>query len=168
MRRWIFLILLIIGTIILFLPLQKVFSFTEIHVENPIMHYLAVADTPDFTIRYTHSIHKTDVLEHYKIVEENRLKLELMVYENLAIGMPGYAEEGQTLTLENGKYYLRFDEPKIINDFAIHIGDIDMDLALQYNNNEYNLKSNLQRGHAYLFQVQRVSLWQIWKGVKML
>jgi len=152
--------------IFIFLPLQKVFAFTETRIDKPVVHYLPIADDNAFRIRYTHSIHKSDVLEYYRCVEGERIQMLGMEYEDLAIGMPSYAEEHQTLTQRNGKYYLQFDK-EIIDNFTIFIGDLDLDLVFVYKNHEYDLKKDLQRGKSYLFEVKRLSLYERWKGVRL-
>ncbi|WP_107924524.1 DUF1850 domain-containing protein [Lysinibacillus parviboronicapiens] len=160
-------VLLSVGVIVMmFCPLQKVFAFTETRVESPTLHYIPVVTDDTFRIRYTHSIHKSDVLEYYKCVEKNRIQMLGMEYEDLAIGMPGYAEENQTLTQRDGKYYLQFDNETIEN-FTIYIGDIDLDLVLAYKDYEYDLKKGLQRGKSYLFEVKHISLYDQWKGVRL-
>lgn len=152
--------------IIIFLPLQKVFAFTETRVDDPIVHYIPLTSDEDFRIRYTHSIHKSDVLEYYRCIEEKRIQMIGMEYEDLAIGMPGYAEENQTLTQRDGKYFLQFDK-EVIENFTIYIGDLDLDLVFVYKEKEYDLKKDLQRGKSYLFEVKRLSLYERWKGVRM-
>lgn len=154
------------GIVMVFFPLQKVFVFTETRTDQPIMHYISITTDNSFCIRYTHSIHQSDVLEHYQYTEDNRIQMLGMEYEDLAIGMPGYAEEGQTLTQQNGKYYLQFEETMLEN-FTIYIGDLDIDLVFGYEGLEYDLKKDLQRGKSYLFQVKKVSLYEQWKGVRM-
>lgn len=168
MRKIIVLLLAVVIGVAIFLPFQKVISFTETHVESPRLHYVVLDGSDAFLLRYTHSIHKTDVLEYYKVTEDLSMQMLEMVYESLAIGLPGYAEEGQRLTRKDGKYHLYFEEKTTLPEFVMHIGDIDMDLALGYDNKEYQLKDNLTRGHAYLCKVQRVSLFQLWKGAKLL
>ena len=69
------------------------------------MHFIPLKTEDTFGIRYTHSIHKTDVLEHYKCIDGTRIQMLGMEYESLAIGMPSYAENNQTLTERNGKYF---------------------------------------------------------------
>lgn len=152
--------------IFIFLPLQKVFAFTETRIDDPIVHYIPRTSDEDFRIRYTHSIHKSDVLEYYRCVEEQRIQMIGMEYEDLAIGMPGYAEEDQTLTQRDGKYFLQFDK-EVIDNFTIYIGDLDLDLVFVYLEHEYDLKKDLQRGKSYLFEVKRLSLYERWKGVRM-
>ncbi len=167
-RRIVFVIALccICFGIIIFLPLQKVFAFTETRIDSPKVHYIPFAADDAFRIRYTHSIHKSDVLEYYQCVEEKRIQMLGMEYEDLAIGMPGYAEENQTLTQRDGKYFLQFDN-EVIDNFTIFIGDLDLDLVFVYKNDEYDLKKDLQRGKSYLFEVKRLSLYERWKGVRL-
>lgn len=152
--------------IVIFLPFQKVFAFTETRINDPIVHYIPLTTEDAFDIRYTHSIHKTGVLEHYKRVDGTSIQMLGMEYESLAIGMPSYAEENQTLTERNGKYFLQFDN-KVIENFTIYIGDLDLDLVLDYEDYEYDLKKDLQRGKSYLFEVKRLSLYEQWEGVRM-
>ncbi|MFJ7951490.1 DUF1850 domain-containing protein [Lysinibacillus sp. NPDC096418] len=159
-------ILSVVGMTIVFLPLQKVFAFTETRTDQSKLHYISATSDNSFRIRYTHSIHKSDVLEHYQYTEDSRIQMLGMEYEDLAIGMPGYAEEGQRLTQHDGKYYLQFEEA-ILENFTIYIGDLDIDLVFEYEGLEYDLKKDLQRGKSYLFQVKKVSLYEQWKGVRM-
>jgi len=153
-------------SIFIFLPLQKVFAFTETRIDHPIVHYIPLKTEDTFQIRYTHSIHKSDVLEHYQCVDGTRIQMLGMEYEDLAIGMPSYAEENQTLTKRDGKYFLQFDN-EVIENFTIYIADLDLDLVLGYEQYEYDLKRNLQRGKSYLFEVKCISLYEQWKGVRM-
>lgn len=149
--------------ILFFLPIFKVFSFTETKKENPQLIYVLIKNEDSFSFRFTHSIHLTDVIEKYKIVESNKIKLVSMEYEDVAVGMPANAEEGQSLRYEDGKYILSYDN-KIIDNFTLYVGDIDLDLFFYYDNSAYNLKKQLVRGKAYLFEVKKISLYQLTKG----
>ncbi|WP_338652324.1 DUF1850 domain-containing protein [Lysinibacillus sp. Y5S-8] len=151
----------------MFLPLQKVFTFTETRKEQAEVHYIPISAEHEFRIRYTHSIHESDVLETYQYVKGNRIQMMEMEYEDLAIGMPGYAEENQTFIQRDGKYILRFNDDRELNNFTIYIGDLDLDLVFDYEDREYNLKKDLQRGKSYLFEIRRLSLYEQWKGVRM-
>lgn len=162
----VFAILCSILCLVIFLPFQKVFAFTETRTVHPILHFIPLTTEETFQIRYTHSIHKSDVLEHYQYIGGKRIQMVGMEYEDLAIGMPSNAEENQILTERNGKYYLQFNN-EIIDNFTIFIGDLDLDLVLIYEHYEYDLKKDLQRGSSYLFEVKRLSLYEQWKGVRM-
>ena len=153
--------------IVVILPFQKVFSFTETRMANPRVHYIPITESEKFQIRYTHSIHNSDVYESYQYVKGNHIQMLEMEYEDLAIGMPGYAEEGQTFIERDGKYVLQFDDHRVIDNFTILIGDLDLDLVFNYEDVEYDLKKDLQRGKSYLFEIRKLSLYEQWKGVRM-
>ena len=73
-----------------------------------------------------------------------------------------------TIRLErDGKYFLQFNNEEVIKNFTIYIGDLDLDLVLDYKDYEYDLKKDLQRGKSYLFEVKRLSLYEQWKGARM-
>ncbi|RKQ19005.1 DUF1850 domain-containing protein [Ureibacillus endophyticus] len=156
----------IVATCFFFLPIDLVFSFTETRTNQPEKVYINISNENEFQIRYTHSIHRTDVLETYEITKTKDLKLVSMEYEDVSIGMPAYAEEGERLTYENGRYILSYED-KVLSDFTIYIGNIDMDLSFIYNQQSYNLKKHLEKGKSYLFQVEKVSLFEKWKGAVM-
>lgn len=157
---------LILGIIFLFLPIFTVFSFTETRTNNPQMYYIDVSKEKNFQIRYTHSIHLTDVLENYEVTKTKKLRLISMEYEDVAIGMPAHAEEGQTLTYDNGKYKLEFSN-QTLDNFTLYVGDIDRDLYFNYDGKSYNFKKSLHRGSSYLFEIKTISLYAKLKGVVM-
>lgn len=166
LKKYIIIIFLILGSCFLFfsLPLVTVFSFTETKTNNPQVFYINVQKDKNFKIRFTHSIHLTDVLESYQVTKSNKIKLVSMEYEDVAVGMPAYAEEGQKLKYENGKYLLSYDDEKIIDNFTLYVGNIDMDLYFIYRNETYNLKKELKKGRSYLFEVKKISFYQLMKG----
>jgi len=168
MKRLALLIIIIVvmGIVFFVSPMFTVISFTETRTNNPQMYYINVFKDKNFEIRYTHSIHLTDVLETYTITKSRRLKLVSMEYEDVAVGMPAHAEEGQTLTYENGKYKLEY-ENTTMDQFTLYIGNIDLDLYVNYGDKNYNLKKSLKRGNSYVFEVKKVSLYDKLKGVVM-
>ncbi|SDM58117.1 protein of unknown function [Psychrobacillus sp. OK028] len=148
-----------------FLPFKQAFVFTETRSDDPKFYYLKVEDEREFQVRYTHSIHKSDVIESYRITKDVKIQLVSMAYEDLAIGMPGYAEEGQTFEVKDGMYKLSYDD-KVIDSFTILVANIEMDLIFQYKQRDYDLKKLLERSKAYEFKVKNISLYDQWKGVK--
>ena len=166
MYRTICLILTLLCIIFFFSPLYPVFSFKETRINNPQTFYINVTKEKKFEIQYTHSIHLSDVNEMYEITNTNEMQLLSMGYEDVAIGMPASAEEGQTITYENGKYKLEFLDRKI-NSFVLLIGDIDTKLEFLYCGNRFDLKDSLERGKSYEFEVSRISLFDKLKGVSI-
>ena len=152
--------------VFLFIPLFPVFSFTEARTEHPTMYYVALEDERRFQITFTHSIHLSNVIETYEVMDTYDIRLNSMVYSDVAIGMPSYAEEGQTLIYEDGTYTLYYDEA-ILPDFSLYVGDVDYSLSFRYEEVDYDLKENLSRGKSYLFEIKKVSIYDKMKGVEL-
>lgn len=159
-------LILVVIAVFFFLPIQQAFTFTEYRTENPKLFYIPVASNDSFQIRYVHSIHLTDVIESYEITADQKIRLVSMQYEDLAIGLPGYAEEGETFSVNEGVYTLTYDD-NVIDSFVILIGNVDAKLAFRYLGNELDLKRKLVRGKSYTFCVKKISIYQILKGVNM-
>lgn len=130
------------------------------------MYYAEVKEESRFQIIFTHSIHLTDVVETYEISPTYKIVPLSMSYSDVAIGMPGYAEEGQTLIYEDGIYTLHYEEMSLPN-FTLYIGDVDYALQLLYRGKTYDLKENLQRGKSYLVEIKKISFYEKMKGVEL-
>ncbi len=170
MKRWKIplglLAVLLIGSGTL-IPFKLAFTFTETRTDQPEMTYRLLSNETEFQIRYVHSIFLTDVLETYKVERDQSIKFLTMRYEDVGIGLPGYAEEGETLTItEEGIYTLTYEE-KVIDSFVLYIGNVDAQLAFKYQGIETNLKAYLKRGHSYEFRVKRLTLYELMKGVNL-
>lgn len=148
------------------IPIKTAFTFTEHRTENPSVYYVPLKNTNSFQFRYVHSIHLTDVIESYEVTADREIRLLSMQYEDLAIGLPGYAEEGETITVQDGVYTLTYDD-NVIDSFVMLIGNVDAELAFRYLGKEQNLKKQLVRGKSYTFRVARLSFYQMLKGVNM-
>lgn len=154
------------ASIIFLLPIKQVFLFTETRTNTPERFYVPIKSERKFQIRYVHSIHLSDVIENYEVTKLNKIRLLSMTYEDVAIGLPGHAEKGETLTFENGLYTLSYDE-KYLDNFIIYIGTVDADLTFRYLEHEIDLKAYVSKGKSYKFQTTKLSLYQMMKGVNM-
>ncbi len=159
------LVLLLVLTL-LFLPLKQAFTFTHVHAENANVHYILLEEEQTFQIRYVHSIHLTNVIETYEVTANDEIRFVSMEYEDVAIGLPGYAEEGETLTVKDGLYTLTYDD-KVIDSFTMIVGDVDADLAFRYKEVEIDLKQHLKRGESYEFAIKKISFFDRVRGEKM-
>ena len=151
---------------LLFVPLAETFTFTETRADEPALHYIRVDGNRNFVIRYTHSIHLSDVVETYAVTDDGKIRLARMEYEDLAIGLPGHAEEGETFSEKDGRYVLEYDD-KVLDSFVLLIADIDADLEFRHGGRNYDLKEKLQRGKAYDFRIRKLSLFELMKGMNM-
>lgn len=166
MNKLIGFFLIILLVVLCFVPIFPAFTFSETRTEHPNIHFVELEEKDSFQIIFTHTIHLSDVIESYRVLESNDIQMVSMQYSDVAIGMPGYAEEGQTLSYENGIYTLKYDEA-VLNHFILHIGDVDKKLDFHYNEKNFNLKEELERGKSYVFEVKKISLFAKVKGVKL-
>ncbi len=157
---------LLVVLIYFFLPIHKVFTFTEYRTDHPKTYFLKIEDEEDFQIRYVHSIFLTDVIESYLVTEQNDIRALSMQYEDVGIGLPGYAEEGESLVVNDGIYTLTY-EHNVFQSFVLFIGDVNADLAFIYKGREVDLKTYLTKGKSYTFRVQSQSFYQLMRGVNM-
>lgn len=159
-----FLLFLVSALIVINFPLYPVFSFEETRTTDPNNAYIQrQKSTEAFQIIYTHSIHLSDVIETYKVAANDQIQLISMEYEDVAIGMPGHAEEGETLIYEDGQYTLSY-EARYLPNFTMHISNIASKQHFFYKGELIDLKIHLQRGSTYFFSLKKISLLQRWKG----
>lgn len=149
-----------------FFPIKESLSFTETKKKNGEVFYIPITNDKKFDIRYVHSIHLTDVVESYEITEDMKIRMLSMSYENLSIGLPGEAGEGETLKLKDGVYTLTYKD-RVIDSFRLHIGRVDADLAIRYAEVEVDLKEYLEKGKSYEFKVQKMTSYQLMKGERL-
>ncbi|MCA0972211.1 DUF1850 domain-containing protein [Halobacillus litoralis] len=127
--------------------------------------YLTVSDEDHFQLKFTHSVHLSDVFEEY-VVRQDKLEPVQLVYEDTAIGMPSNAEEGETFELHDGKYYIK----NIKGDYDsldIMIGQVRADHTILYQGEAYPLKDYLEAGSWIRIEPLHISNWQWLKGVKL-
>lgn len=166
MKKWVIIILVFLIVIVWFIPFERSITFTETRVQKPVQQFLPLKDENEFQLIFTHSIHLTDVTESYKVLPTNEFQLLAMEYTDVAIGMPGHAEEGQTLQYEDGVYTLQYNDAKL-EEFTLHIGNVDYKLNLQHRGKIIPLKEHLVRGKSYIVTIQKLSLYDKLKGVEL-
>jgi len=151
--------------ILAFIPYKWSFVFFEQRTTHPAA-YLPLEREKTFQIRYTHSIHLSDVIETYNVTENHEIQIASLEYEDFAIGMPSGAGKGEKFVEKDGKYYIT-NMSQVFPSFNLLVGDVDRDLAFQYLGNEHDLKNYLTRGETYTFQVARLSLVDQLRGVRI-
>lgn len=126
----------------------------------------APLESTTFKIKYTHTIHLSDVIESYKVMEDGQLMMTELEYEDFNIGMPSNAGKGETFVEEDGKYFIR-NMKTVLPEFRLFIGDVDAGLSFILSGQEMDLKETLVRGQSYTFRIEYVSLLQQLKGVNI-
>ena len=156
--------LILISSAFALVPLQRSIVFIDNDTES-LAAYSLLTQT-HFKIKYTHSIHLSDVIESFEVLPDNTLKMIELEYEDFNIGMPSNAGEGEIFVEKDGKYFIR-NMDRRLPEFRILIGDVDAGLSLMKNGREHDLKKKLVRGKTYTFRVQRLSFIQQLKGVNI-
>lgn len=156
--------LILISSAFIFIPLKQSIVFIESSSES--LKAYSLLTQPRFQIKYTHSIHLSDVVESFEVLPDSTLKLVELEYEDFNIGMPSNAGEGEVFSEEDGKYFIR-NMDRQMPEFRILIGDIDAGLFLIKDGKEYDLKKAVVKGETYTFRVQRLSFFNRLKGVNI-
>ncbi|ANU10367.1 RocC [Planococcus antarcticus DSM 14505] len=156
--------LILIGSLIAFTPFQKYYVFIDNETED-IAAYVPL-ESPYFQLNYTHSIHLSEVIESYKVVDNDDLMMTELEYEDFNIGMPSNAGEGETFVEKDGKYFIK-NMTRKLPEFRLFVGDVDANLSFITKGYQLDLKRTLERGKSYTFRVERLSLLQLREGVRI-
>ncbi|WP_307891936.1 DUF1850 domain-containing protein [Bacillus swezeyi] len=132
------------GDVIAFLPLQK---------------------KKNFDVIYTHSIHKTKVIESY-VRENQMIKQTALSYHDPAVGMPANAEEGEQLVIKDGIYTI-FNMKRTFPYIDMRIGRVRANHRIRYNGDVYELKRYIRPGSWTRMSVLKINVLQQLRGVKI-
>lgn len=167
MRTGIF--LLPVGILLLllaFVPYQRVIELEQSRPTKGETFYIPLTSDKKFSVTFTHSIHLSDVTEIYKVEESNQIQFYQMIYEDLAIGMPGAAEENQTFEKIDGKWVLTTFN-SYTDSFTLYNSSIHKKLEVGYDNTIFDLKKELPTGRSFRVQIDTYSWIDSLKGEKM-
>ncbi|WP_143414504.1 DUF1850 domain-containing protein [Halobacillus massiliensis] len=145
-----------------FYPVQSVLEFDVLEEKNKVV-YLKIEEGGHFRIKYTHSVHLSDVIEEYE-VRNNRIYPVQLIYEDTAVGMPSNAQEGETFEMKDGKYYIT-GLKGYHEDITLSIGKVRAEHTLLYKENSYLLKDFLGAGSVVKIKPGRESMWNLVRGV---
>ncbi len=151
---------------ILFIPTKEALVF-QYQNSGKVLAYIPLSEGDQFQMKYTHSIHLSDVVESYVVTKDQEIKQFELMYEDFAIGMPENASEGETFEHSDGKYYLK-NMDKIFPSFDLRIGKVRANHTLIVGKNEYPLSHYMEPGTWVRLKIERINLWQQWKGVNIL
>src|SRR5699024_8497191 len=98
---------------------------------NHIESFLPIDKGDRFQIIIKHSIHITDVVEKYEVMDNYDIKQNEIVYEEFGIGMPSNAEEGETFVYEDGKYHIK-DLDNIFSSMKVCKGKTVLKISLAW------------------------------------
>ncbi len=166
-RKIILLLLILISIIVLLLlPIRKslVFQYQD---TGQLLAYIPFSKEEKFEIKYTHSIHLSDVVESYQITKKGYIKQYELMYKEFAIGMPENASDGEIFEHKDGKYYLK-NMNRQFPFFDLRIGQVRANHTVIYKNIEYPLGKYIEPGTWVRLKIEKLNLLQQLKGVNIL
>ncbi|WP_338030675.1 DUF1850 domain-containing protein [Cytobacillus citreus] len=167
-RKPIFLLFLIISSIVImfFIPFRQALVFEFQDTGRPLA-YIPFSKEETFKIKYTHSIHLSDVVESYKITEKGYIQQYELMYEDFSIGMPENASEGEIFEQKDGKYFLK-NMNRIFPSFDLRIGKVRANHRVIFMNEEYQLSKYIEPGTWIRIKFKKINIFQQLKGVNIL
>jgi hypothetical protein len=156
--------LLIFTIFLLFFPYKQVIAFTYEDQEK-LLAYLSLEKVKTFQIKYTHSIHLSDVLESYRL-SDNQINQTELAYEDFAVGMPSNAEGDEVFEEINGTYYIK-NMNRSFPFIDLRIGQVRANHRLIYQNKTYSLSNYIKPGTWVRISQKKIAIWQQLKGVNI-
>jgi len=148
------------------IPYKKALTF-QLENTGEVLVYIPLGDHPEFKIKYTHSIHLSDVIESYQINNNGEIKQFELEFSDFSIGMPENASKGEVFEQKNGKYYIK-NMNRIFPYFDLRTGKVRANHTVIYGNKEYPLNEYIQPGTWVRIKVTKMNLYQQWKGVNLI
>jgi hypothetical protein len=152
--------------LLLIIPTKEALVF-QYQNTGKILAYIPISEGETFQMKYTHSIHLSDVVESYVVTSDQQIKQVELMYEDFAIGMPENASDGEIFEQKNGKYYLK-NMNRLFPSFDLRIGKVRANHTVIFESNEYPLSRVLEPGTWVRLKIEKMTLWQQWKGVNIL
>lgn len=162
---------LLLSTLFLFVPFRTSLVFYNQNTDE-IKAYLPIQTGDTFQIIFKHSIHLTDVVEKYVVLEDRTIEQYEIVYEHFGIGMPSNANQGETFVQKDGKYHIKdlnniFSEMKIRNGKTVSEHRLVWDDTTPETEKKVLFNDYFEPGAWYRVKIEKLSTWQFWKGVKI-
>ncbi|USK34975.1 DUF1850 domain-containing protein [Bacillus sp. F19] len=164
-KKLLFVPMLFIALILIFfIPFKKTVAF---HFEDTskLLAYLSVNEMDTFQVRYTHSIHLTDVVETYELSNKQIKQIELS-YDTFAVGMPSGPEGEEVFERKNGRYIIS-NMNRTFPFIDLSTGQVVANHRAVYKGKEYELKKYIEPGTWVRISYETMNLFQLFRGVKM-
>lgn len=163
-----FFILILTVSLILFAPFRQSLVFYEENTKN-IEAFLPMEEEDTFQIIFTHSIHLTDVVEKYIVLDNQHIQQYEMIYEEFGVGMPSNAKEGEEFVYEDGKYHIR-NMDNVFPEINLRNGKTVSEHRLVWGSEQEHItdfNNYFDPGAWFTVRVDTLSLWQMVQGVRI-
>ena len=106
-RFFLLLCFFVLIPVFLFIPTKEALVF-QYQNSGKVLAYIPLSEGDQFQMKYTHSIHLSDVVESYVVTKDHEIKQFELMYEDFAIGMPENASDGETF--EHSEWKILFEK----------------------------------------------------------
>jgi hypothetical protein len=152
--------------IIAAIPIQQAIVFQPNNTDEKLA-YIPIENEKEFKIKYTHSIHLSEVVESYQITSSFSIQQNELMYEDFGIGMPANAADGEIFEQKGGKYYIK-NMKLIFPFFHLRIGQVLANHRVIFKNKEYPLLRSIRPGTSVKVEIRKINYFERWKGVNIL
>lgn len=156
--------LLLLIAFLFFFPYKQILAFTYEDKED-ILAYLPIKKEDTFQIKYTHSIHLSDVIETYS-ASEKQITLKELSYKDFAVGMPSNAEGDEVFEERNGTYYIT-NMNRHFPYIDLRLGQVRADHRIIYKDHTYTLSNFIKPGTWIRISPKKISFFEQLKGVNI-
>lgn len=155
--------------VMLLLPIRTALIFYEKNTDV-IASVLPITKGEKFDLIFTHSIHLTDVVERYEVLDTLDIQQYEMIFEEFGIGMPSVVETHETYHYEDGKHHIKgmqnnFTEIKLRNGKTVSKNRLAW--YDQGNRKEIYLNDYFEPGDWFTVKVEKLSLLSYIREVKI-
>lgn len=168
-KRFLFILVflfLLLAFSFFYIPYKTALVFIQPEREE-ILCFIPISEGDRFKIKYTHSIHLSDVIESYQITEQREIRQYELEYEDFAIGMPSQPAEGESFEMKDGKYYIK-NMNRRFDNFILRVGKVRANHTFVQDNLSFPLSKAIQPGTSVKIQVEKINLLQQLRGVNIL
>ncbi|CEG28566.1 DUF1850 domain-containing protein [Bacillus sp. B-jedd] len=163
---YLFPLIILFIAIVLFIPYKQAIIFQYQNTDQ-VLAYIPLSKEHKFKMKYTHSIHLTDVVESYEVTKKQEIRQYELEYMDFAIGMPADASEGERFEQKDGKFYIK-DMNRIFPFFDLRTGKVRANHRVIFQGKEYPLSESITPGTWVRIMVKKINTWQQLKGVNIL
>jgi hypothetical protein len=166
-KRIMILIPLILTSVIIlfFVPIKQALVFQFQNTGN-VLAYIPLTKEHTFKMKYTHSIHLSDVVESYTITKDGQIAQYELMYEDFAIGMPENAAAGEIFEQKDGKYFIK-NMNRVFPSFDLRTGKVRANHTIIYRQKDYPLSHYIEPGTWIRIKTEKLNLLQLLKGVNV-
>ncbi len=123
---------------------------------NQVVWSAILSEDAAFGIRWTHSIHRSNIEEHYRIVD-GQIVLSEMSFHDYGIGMENELAPGEELEMANGRFHIR-NMHRSFPALHLFIGQVRANHTLLFAGQELPLGLMDKPGEAISIQAEKRSI----------